>query len=263
MSNELRDNETPREIRLRREVEQLREELDRVRDRAAQRCLALEMRNDELVRVLADREMLRPPAPIVVDGWLTDANRPSNSEINYLRCREPTAEEMERALRDAHTNGKDEAFIPPGWTVRRCRHLRRGEICGTPVAGGPTACVACISRRAGDERADQAEQVLRDAVEQGRLGLSVFWNLGSSPSVNPNLYALRAWVEFPHAAVGDVEVTALATECARLAEELARTHPSDSRGLALIKMLTDAGTAWRDLVAIRNQSETEEDTCDT
>lgn len=258
MSNALRDNETPREIRLRREVEGLREEIDRLRQRAAEQRAALEMRNDELVRALTDREMLRPPAPIVIDGWLTDADRPSNSEINYLRRREPTTEEMERALQGANPliSAVGETTIG-AWTVRRCRH------CDTPVAGGPTACVRCVARRDADARADHAEQVLRDAVEQGRLGLSVFWNLGSSPSVNPSLYALRSWVEFPCAAVGDVEVTALATECARLAEELARTHPSDARGFELIKKLSAAGTAWRDLVAIRNQPETEEDTCDT
>lgn len=259
MSNVLRVNETPTEIRLRREVEGLREELDRVRQRAEQQRVAFEVRNDELVRVLADREMLRPPAPIVVDGWELGGDlRPRASEINYLRRREPTTEEMERALLGANPPTSEVGETTIGsWTVRRCRH------CGASVAGGPTACVACVSRRAGDERADHAEQVLRDAVEQGRLGLSVFWNLGSSPNVNPNLYALRSWVEFPHAAVGDVEVTALATECARLADALDRTHPSDARGLELLKKLTTAGARWRHLVAIRNQPETEEDTCDT
>lgn len=59
----------------------------------------------------------------------------ANEEIARLKEREPTNDEMERALA-----GADEAFL--GGTIRRCR------ICRCAVFGGPTACIRCVERAA-------------------------------------------------------------------------------------------------------------------
>jgi rubrerythrin len=60
----------------------------------------------------------------------------AEAEVARLRRREPGREEMLTAL------GEQEETFYDGWTVRRCRH------CGTPVAGGPTACVRCAETEA-------------------------------------------------------------------------------------------------------------------
>lgn len=68
-------------------------------------------------------------AVLALDEDLTDLL----VENVVLSRREPTADEMERALGTG-----EEAFI--GGTVRRCR------VCRCPVFGGPTACVRCVER---------------------------------------------------------------------------------------------------------------------
>ena len=54
------------------------------------------------------------------------------SELEHRQQREPTANEMERAL-----GNQQETFFD-GWTIRRCID------CGQPVAGGPTRCTRCV-----------------------------------------------------------------------------------------------------------------------
>lgn len=87
----------------------------------------------------------------------------SGHVLGMLEAREPTAEEMERCLQGRDELPAGEPY-PLGWpTIRRCR------LCGTPVAGGPTACVLCVAAMDANERASLADRVLRDAVESGRI----------------------------------------------------------------------------------------------
>lgn len=89
----------------------------------------------------------------------------ANEEIARLKDREPTNDEMERALA-----GGDEAFL--GGTIRRCR------VCRCAVFGGPTACIRCVEREAhaattaklakAEEMADEA----RDERDRERARLS-------------------------------------------------------------------------------------------
>lgn len=71
-----------------------------------------------------------------------EAGERMQAEVARLSLREPTNDEMERALA-----GGDEAFLVG--TIRRCRH------CRCAVFGGPTACVRCA------DRADLAAAVKR------------------------------------------------------------------------------------------------------
>ena len=62
------------------------------------------------------------------------------TENDLLHRREPTIDEMNLALVDRDELSPGDPY-PPGWpTIRRCLH------CRAPVAGGPTACVSCVTR---------------------------------------------------------------------------------------------------------------------
>jgi hypothetical protein len=129
------------------ELRQLRE----ARDAAVK---AREDAEAQLAKVRHDRdEMIRVHDEVEADR---DQLRAENARLSQ---REPTSDEMERALA-----GREEAFL--GGTIRRCR------VCRCAVFGGPTACIRCVER----EDRDKYKALLSRAVAALQDMADLQWN---------------------------------------------------------------------------------------
>lgn len=96
-------------------------------------------------RLVEERNTLRERLQIDPGGSdrideLEQAALMLRTEIDLLKRREPTIDEMNLALGDRDDLPMGDPY-PPGWpTIRRCLH------CRVPVTGGPTACLSCVAR---------------------------------------------------------------------------------------------------------------------
>lgn len=87
---------------------------------------------------LKELERARPDlGPLLADAFLAQNVPDLLAEVERLRQREPTKDEMEAVLGDSA-----EAFLEG--TIRRCVDCRE------PIFGGPSRCVRCVARL--DER---------------------------------------------------------------------------------------------------------------